>query len=70
MLLHMSRLHSFPSLNNIPLCDVCVCVCVRARARADIFFIHSFVDGHLDCFYMLAMVNDAAMNIEVHTYLF
>ena len=30
------------------------------------FFIHSSVDGHLGCFYTLAIVNSAAMNIGVH----
>ena len=32
------------------------------------FLTHSFTDGHLGCFQHLAIVNCAAMNIEVHKF--
>ena len=34
-----------------------------------IFLIHSFVEGHLGCFHVLAIMNSAAMNIGMHVHL-
>ena len=33
-----------------------------------IVFIHSSVSGHLDCFYVLAILKSAAVNIGVHVF--
>ena len=65
MLLQMTLFHSFLWLNNSPLCvGVCVHVCVYIKYYS--FFTHSSVDGHFDCFYVLAVVDSAAVNIGMH----
>ena len=42
---------------------VCVYICIYTH----IFFTDFFTNGHLGCFYSLAVVENAAMNIEVRT---
>ena len=44
--------------------SVCVCVCVCVCIYTPHIFIHSSVDGNLDCFHTLAVVNTTAMNIK------
>ena len=55
---------------------VCLCVCMQEKDYVymythifPIFFICSFVDGHLGCFHILATINNAAMNIDMHEFI-
>ena len=51
--------------------NVCVCVCVCVYVyfyiyiHTLIFFIHSFIDGHVGSFHTLAIVNNAAINTRM-----
>ena len=54
MLSQMAGCPPFSWQNNIPLCIY------------HLFFIHSSADGHSGCFHILAIVNNAAINMGVH----
>ena len=45
---------------------VCVYIYIYICTQTPIFFICSYVDGHLGYFHFLASINSAAMNIGVH----
>ena len=48
---------------------MCVCTYIYIYMYTHhIVFIYSSVYRHLGCFHVLAIVNSAAMNIEVHVY--
>ena len=61
MLLQMALFHSFLWLS------IYVCVCIDTHTHTHyISFIQSPADGYLGCFHVLAIVNSATVNIQVH----
>ena len=55
---------------------VVVCICIHSLLWLDniplyehyVLFIHSLVDGHLDCFHLLAIVDSAVVNIHIQAF--
>ena len=46
------------------------CVCVYTHIHThDIFFIHLSADVHLGCFYVLAIMNNDTVNMEMQIFL-
>ena len=55
--------HKFQDVIFFQLCSTPLCKCATSSLS------HSLVEGHLGCFQVLAMTNNAAVNIVEHMFL-
>ena len=47
---------------------VCLCVCVSVCVYVHMPHLYSSTIGHLCCFHVLAIINNAVMNVRVHLF--
>ena len=65
----ITKFHSFLWLRNIPLCDIYVWYThTHTHTHTHTYiYIHSPIDGHLDYFHTLTIINNTAINTGVNT---
>ena len=59
---------SYPASEVTVYMYVCIYIYIHTHTHIHYFFMHSFVNGHLDCFHVLDILNSAVVNIGVNVY--